>query len=308
MTETSGWGAYQNKKKENEILKKQLVVNDSNVWGERISLNHRNEFKNVRTTVNPFRFPGMIKNEEIVETQTQECEEGTLHNTSNIYENKMKENNIIITNLIVENENHKFVLEEKIKNITDEYNKLISTSQIKIDNLKKNNTIMMSIIQLEKDIVHVDVNNVKINNNIIIEQPKAVLHEPIKIIIDESVEDHENDENRKSTNKKRPHCLSECFKIDTLLHHNKSRLNEYGVFVVKDKLIYRCDSNGIITGKETFKSLNSFTCNNYSNKNKLNGTNRTIRNNAYIECFYRNNSTTEWNTCDELKEGVILHR
>ena len=59
-----GWGAYQNKKKEVETLKKQLIVQDTNRFGEVITLNKYNDFQNVKTKENPFRFPNKIKNDE----------------------------------------------------------------------------------------------------------------------------------------------------------------------------------------------------------------------------------------------------
>ena len=40
-----GWGAYQNKKKEIETLKKQLIVQDTNKFGDVITLNKNNIFK-----------------------------------------------------------------------------------------------------------------------------------------------------------------------------------------------------------------------------------------------------------------------
>ena len=59
-----GWGAYQNKKKEVETLKKQLIVQDTNRFGEVITLNKYNDFQNVKTKENPFRFPNKIKNDK----------------------------------------------------------------------------------------------------------------------------------------------------------------------------------------------------------------------------------------------------
>ena len=66
-----GWGAYQNKKKEIETLKKQLIVQDTNKFGDVITLNKNNIFKNVKTNVNPFRFPNKIKTEELQQNEDQ---------------------------------------------------------------------------------------------------------------------------------------------------------------------------------------------------------------------------------------------
>ena len=70
----SGWGAYQNKKKEIEKLKKQIVVQEINSYGDIISLDEKNNFKPVFTNINPFRFPNKIKNEEIIELVIKENE------------------------------------------------------------------------------------------------------------------------------------------------------------------------------------------------------------------------------------------
>jgi hypothetical protein len=65
-TEThNGWGAFQNKKKEIETLKKQLIVQDINKFGDVITLNKNNDFENTKVKVNPFRFPNKIKNEDL---------------------------------------------------------------------------------------------------------------------------------------------------------------------------------------------------------------------------------------------------
>ena len=40
----NGWGAFQNKKKEIETLKKQLIVQDINKFGDVITLNKNNDF------------------------------------------------------------------------------------------------------------------------------------------------------------------------------------------------------------------------------------------------------------------------
>jgi len=64
QTQTQGWGAYMNQKKENQELKKQLIVKDSNQNGIRLEINDKGDFKNVYTdtnALNPFRLPEKIK-------------------------------------------------------------------------------------------------------------------------------------------------------------------------------------------------------------------------------------------------------
>ena len=62
--QNQGWGAYMNQKKENQELKKQLIVKDSNQNGIRLEINDKGDFKNVYTdtnALNPFRLPEKIK-------------------------------------------------------------------------------------------------------------------------------------------------------------------------------------------------------------------------------------------------------
>ena len=53
-----GWSAYMNQKKENQELKKQLIVNEANQNGVRLTINDKGNFENVCTNtnaLNPFR-------------------------------------------------------------------------------------------------------------------------------------------------------------------------------------------------------------------------------------------------------------
>ena len=62
--QTQGWGAYMNQKKENQELKKQLIVKDSNQNGIRLEIDDKGDFKNIYTdtnALNPFRLPEKIK-------------------------------------------------------------------------------------------------------------------------------------------------------------------------------------------------------------------------------------------------------
>ena len=56
---------------------------------------------------------------------------------------------------------------------------------------------------------------------------------------------------------------------------------------------------------ESYDSINAFTNENYRRKNEREGTNRTLRNNAYVECLYKNDYGV-WSSCDDLKDEIIL--
>jgi hypothetical protein len=75
---SAGWGAYQNKKKEIETLKKQLIVQDTNKFGDVITLNKNNIFRNVKTNVNPFRFPNKIKTAELEQNDIDDLKDNVV--------------------------------------------------------------------------------------------------------------------------------------------------------------------------------------------------------------------------------------
>ena len=168
---TNGWGAYQNKKKEIEKLKKQIVVQDLNNYGEIISVDEKNNFKHVSKQINPFRFPNKIKNEEIIklvikddykpeilqddskeilQEDSKENEEGEyISKEINNYKVKISKNTTIIKNIIKENENNKKELEDKINKLTKEYEIKLSSNNNKIDKLHKYNTTIEDMIKIK---------------------------------------------------------------------------------------------------------------------------------------------------------------
>ena len=109
---------------------------------------------------------------------------------------------------------------------------------------------------------------------------------------------------RVSINKNRPDTLKECFKRDTLLHHKKKGIDEYAMVCAKDGFVYMCDEHMTTKGL-SFRSLNAFTNHNYTERNKREGSDRTTRNNAYIELVYKNDEGT-WISCDEVVSNQIL--
>ena len=60
----NGFGAYTNKKKENELLKKQIVVLEQNqIGGIRLKIDENNNIKNIKSEEPPFRFPIQLAKE-----------------------------------------------------------------------------------------------------------------------------------------------------------------------------------------------------------------------------------------------------
>ena len=127
-----GWGAYQNKKKEIETLKKQLIVQDTNKFGDVITLNKNNIFKNVKTNVNPFRFPNKIKTEELQQNDDiltvnndLKDEKSPLNNNDELSSYKKK---------LLEYNKYIFDNELTIENIQKEYNEKINQLKIEYEN------------------------------------------------------------------------------------------------------------------------------------------------------------------------------
>lgn len=112
------------------------------------------------------------------------------------------------------------------------------------------------------------------------------------------------EKNAEKSDKHRPSSLTECFKRDTLLHHNKCGVNAYAMVCAENGLVYACDEQMNRTG-DVFKSLNAFTKSNYVEKNKKEGTARSTQTNAYVELQYKNDIDV-WISCDTILSGVIL--
>jgi len=110
---------------------------------------------------------------------------------------------------------------------------------------------------------------------------------------------------RVSMNKNRPDSLKECFKRDTLVHHKKKGIDEYAMVCAKDGFVYICDEQMTTKKSLSFRSLNAFTNHNYTERNRRDGSERTTRNNAYIELVYKNDEGT-WISCDEVVSNQIL--
>ena len=121
----NGWGAYHNKKKEIETLKKQLIVQDINKFGDVILLNKNNDFENTNIKVNPFRFPNKIKNEEL----QKDNKDNTIildNDEISTYKKKLTEYNTYISENDIVIENIQKCYEEQTNKLKMEYeNKLL---------------------------------------------------------------------------------------------------------------------------------------------------------------------------------------
>jgi len=229
--QTNGWGAYQNKKTEIDKLKRQLVVQDVNNYGEVMTIDKKYNFKPVYTTVNSFRFSNLIKNEEICEiykkpddkiempipipipipivednvkltiTDISEPQPNVDLNTCDKiqefdeignYKKKLFNNTLIINGLIEENQKNKVELEEKIKLLTETYNNQVVLNNNKIVKLQKYNDALQNMIELKLNLLEIENDITLQDNNIILES--KVEEEITNLDDDESEESKESEE------------------------------------------------------------------------------------------------------------------
>jgi len=317
----SGWGAFQNLKTENQKLKKEIIIQNENNYGERISIDKYNNFRNISSRVNPFRFPDSIKNEvlekEYFKKEEEEKEKKIEkevteeENEYKFYKKLIIKKQKQVDEIINQNLNYKKEFENKIKIIEEEYklnilnnNTKISKIQTHIDNLQK---IIETNDDLTNDIINDDltndiINDLTNNNNksviVIPEKTIEVLNTPENIVL-------ESDEtNSKKINKNRPETIKGCFNTDTLIRHKKSGFEEFCIYIVNEGCLFRCDQNGIYDKNSIrYSKLNQFTSDNY----KKNSPNRTQRNNAYVETEYLCKISNKFLPLIDLQKGIIYN-
>jgi hypothetical protein len=223
--QTNGWGAYQNKKTEIDKLKRQLVVQDVNNYGEVMTIDKKYNFKPVYTTVNSFRFSNLIKNEEICEiykkpddkieipipivednvkltitgisepqpnVDLNTCDKNQEFDEIGNYKKKLFNNTLIINGLIEENQKNKVELEDKIKLLTETYNNQVVLNNNKIVKLQKYNDALQNMIELKLNLLEIE-NDITLQDNNVILQSK-VEEEITNLKHDDESEESEEDE------------------------------------------------------------------------------------------------------------------
>jgi hypothetical protein len=269
-------------------------------------LDNKGDFTNAVTSTTPFRYPIPDANEyincnsfKLIEIDAQKKGE------NNIFKELITKINLKIDENNKITEKIKSEYEEQLKNIKQEFENKLLQQQNKYNHYIE--SIKYIIFLQNENIItseEVDVHNKIINDAINIVDVKH--HENVSTTQNEAT--HSTNDEKDSIKKNRPKKLSECFKTDTIFHHYKCGINEYAKYISKQDCIYRYSINqDILDYNEIFYTLNNFTTSNYNKKNKKNKTNRTTKNNAYIECNYKDNKTREWISCDNIQTGIILN-
>ena len=235
VTNGCHWGALQNKNTVIDNLKKQLIVQDVNKFGEVMTIDKKYNFKPVYSSVNSFRFNNLIKNEEICEIYKKpddkilipipiednvkltitEPQPNVELNTgdkildfdeTDIYNKKLFNNTLIINGLIEENHKNKIELEDKIKLLTDTYNNQVVLNNHKIVKLQKYNDALGNMIELKLNLLEIE-NDITLQDNNVILQSKVEEEITNTIIItntnlednDESEEDESDSDNKSNS-------------------------------------------------------------------------------------------------------------
>lgn len=154
-TNSNGFGAWQNARKENEILKTKLLVEQENKFGKKIKINSNGNIEPVNNSNNPFRFGNVnftieekdstpieenVEDDEAVEDDEDDEEIIMAKKHINKKKNQIKE-------LISICNSKKKEYEQKIKQVLDEYNDFVSSNELDIEKIMKQIDIYNSIIR-----------------------------------------------------------------------------------------------------------------------------------------------------------------
>jgi hypothetical protein len=305
MNKNDGWGAFQNMKKENQTLKKGIVVQNENSFGERIYLDKYNNFKNISSRVNPFRFSDSIKNdvlekeyssnifkkeenEEKKEEKEEKKEED--ENEYEVYKNLIIKKQKQVDEILNENINYKNELENKIKILEEEYKLNILNNNTKISKIQTHIDNLQKIIETNDENLVIPEKNIKVPN-IVEDIPENIVLKP-------------DETNSKKTNKNRPETIKGCFNTNTIIRHKKKGFQEFCIYIVNEGCLFRCDQNGIYNENSIkYNMLYQFTSDNY----KKNSPNRTERNNAYAETEYLCKISNKFLPLIDLQKGTIYN-
>lgn len=309
-TENNGWGAFQNLKKENQNLKKEIIAKNENNYGERIIVDKYNNFRNINSRVNPFRFPDSIKNEVIEKeyTPTFKKEE---ENEYEICEKLIIKNQNLIDELTKLNFQYKNELENKIKLLEKDYNFKILDNSNKIQKIQKKINNLQKIIDINDESDNSNNTNNSDNDEKKLPTPKNIAEQQIILnntFLEEKkdIEETKNTEDKKHNklNKNRPETIKGCFNTNTIIRHKKSGFEEFCIYIVSEGSLFRCDKSGKYDKNSImYSKLNQFTSDNY----KKNTPNRTHLNNAYNETEYLCKISNEFLPLTDLTKGTIYN-
>ena len=167
MNTNTGWGAFTNQKKENQDLKRQLIVQDANKNGVRLIIDEQDNFKNVISDETQFRFgearnitTGEARNitmnlETIVKNYNKEVKNEVLDDDDIILETTLQDIENEIANL-----QKQLVISKEIKRqkelLKAEQNKKIADVKAEINDKTENFNLEM--LELNKKLIALQEN------------------------------------------------------------------------------------------------------------------------------------------------------
>ena len=286
MNTNTGWGAFTNQKKENQDLKRQLIVQDANKNGVRLIIDEKDNFKNVISDDTQFRF-GEARNitmnlETIVKNYNKEVKNDVLDDDDIILETTLQDIENEIANL-----QKQLVISKEIKRqkelLKAEQNKKIAAVKAEIN--FKTEKFNLEMIELNKKLIELQENKNIVPIQQIIDGIEDKKEEEDKIQEKEKEEqkedkkEEEQKENKIEAKKRRP--LHEVIKRPT-----KFKTTIKGI----EFLSFTEDGHKIIGNSQSFGTLNKWLEYAISTICKVNTTKKSV----YEVVYYYNIEKKEW--------------
>jgi hypothetical protein len=272
MNTNTGWGAFTNQKKENQDLKKQLIVQDANRNGIRLIIDEKDNFKNVISEETQFRFSEInkkeVKNEVLEDDDDDIILETTLQDIENEIANLQKQ-------LVISKE-----IKRQKELLKAEQNKKIAAVKAEIND--KTEKFNLEMLELNKKLIALQENK----NIVPIQQIIDRIEEPTK----EKEKEKEEEQNAEQKENKIEKPTIEAKKRRPL-HEVIKRPTKFKT-VIKgiEFLSFTEDGHKIIGNSQSFGTLNKWLEYAISTICKVNTTKKSV----YEVVYYYNIEKKEW--------------
>ncbi len=285
-TNSNGWGAFMNQKKENEVLKQQQIIDKAKQSGIILSVNDNGNFNNAEAIESPFRMPNINTNTNIKDKEKEK-------------ENELDDAEAQILNEIIAlQEQLAFSKEVKRKKelFKETQNKKIQelNAEMEAKTLQYNmemDYIRSQIAELKEKIENIDIN--KIMNEINDNDLETALVNITNNKANNETESNEKETNNKLNNKKvrtiiKRKPLYEIIKQPTQFK-TIVKGTEFRCYTQDGHKIITIDKNNNSNSK-TYNSLNVWLEQSILTMCEKNTTKKSV----YEVVSYYNNSKKEW--------------
>ena len=297
MNTNTGWGAFTNQKKENQDLKRQLIVQDANKNGVRLIIDEQDNFKNVISDETQFRFgearnitTGEARNitmnlETIVKNYNKEVKNDVLDDDDVILETTLKDIENEIANLQTQ-----LVISKEIKRqkelLKAEQNTKIAAVKAEIND--KTEKFNLEMLELNKKLIALQENKNIVPIQQIIDGIEDKKEEEDKIQEKEKEEKEEQKEDKKEEEQKENKIEA---KKRRPLHEVIKRPTKFKTTIKGiEFLSFTEDGHKIIGNSQSFGKLNKWLEYAISTICKVNTTKKSV----YEVVYYYNIEKKEW--------------